>query len=608
MLPFLLALSLFFTRCDMPRPKPIVIGPEFIGYNGALDPAAINTKYGVTAQNCRLDDGTLQGSWGPGTAIATLAANRMMIHYHPGVGWLDSDCMSEAGITNWAVRDTDTSGGDAVSYVTQITNGVPVIPSASALTDYPLIYEGATSNHMGLRAPSAPPAVDAAGAGGLRSYRYTFVVEESGVAVLESNPSPALDSVAALGTIGFYGYDGGQSGTDTRVTHCYVYGTQEGDPNGTYYYLGKSANVDPNTSYNDTGAIDVTAPLEHDAYGDLNNTVGYFYDHSPMSNRVTCFSDRLHGSEASAGSGGAGTLFYGEGDTVGWCETGQPQYAPLNNKYKLQGTLQALLSLGSQTFAFLDDQIWGFTGAHSSAITAYQTGSNTGVRTMCGRTVKATPYGVVLLTREGLAIFDGQTTQLLADGIVDPRELLSEAIWTGAYRDGVYYLSSSTRTFKFNLRSFPNVTVTQETTPAGAYHVASNSGYASSNIAEGLYVCDYTTGAVKPWRDLEEDDVAGAAQQSATWRSAHLPMGDGIREGQARMFRVDGSGTVTFGFVVDPATRAGDTADYSTTVTLGTAVKHFMLPRTIKGKRLQVIIQPAAGAKVRRVEVEANAS
>ena len=52
----------------MTRPATATLGPFGRGYCSAIDPTRLPAGLAVEALDCEIDQGVLEGSWGPGTA------------------------------------------------------------------------------------------------------------------------------------------------------------------------------------------------------------------------------------------------------------------------------------------------------------------------------------------------------------------------------------------------------------------------------------------------------------------------------------------------------------------------------------------------------------
>lgn len=596
----------------MPAPIKARIGPFSTGLVTGQDPAALTQGMALQALNCALKDGRLRGSWGPGTTAATLQDARRNLFYHPATGYgFRVDATLNDVQTTLVPPPPSLNLGDR-GYGDSLDGNQSTLYWRNGAT---WALNGTANTLAGILPPNTP-TVDAVGAGDDVTFQVTRVREIAGVAVLESNPTGYV-ATKALSTLNMgQGYFA--DATLTWDYYYYIYRTMSGDPDGALYYVGKvtAMNGGVDVTYTDVAGVGELDghTLDWGSGGSPSNDAPPYGDHTPPA-QLTVMSDRLHGGDASSEGEGAGTAFGANFDAVVWAETGQPEYMPIKNRYQLASTVQAMASIGPQTFAFLEDQVWSFTGAHSDAITANQTASQYGVRRNCGGTVWRTPGGLVHLAREGLAIFDGYNSRLLLDGILDEKELPLDVLYTGAFYDGIYYLSDGTKTYRVDMTSFPNLRVT--TVAVGftaAYVVTVAQADAALTVFgtapdPGLYVYDGATGTVKPWRELEEGDVGGSTQLTATWLTGLMTLGDTMKQARVHTFRVDGDGPLTVGFYADPAASDGSgTPLFATTVTASSAVRRYRVPQNIRGKLFQVKVTLPAGSVLRNLELEAHTS
>lgn len=354
------------------------------------------------------------------------------IFFHYGKGWIVRPSLA------YGVRGARSAAGYTVSYITD----------SASFTGKPLKYYGSAALpvEMGLNPPVSAPTFAAGARNNIRAA-YTYV--NYGIAgddEIESNPSPATAAFKDGGSVTV------TWPSNSRVTAAYIYATYDNDPDGTLYragYVLRSGAAAGSTSVFSLAAYSRDAGIDLDwgLGGFEGNESGNTFDHAPPG-RVTCFSDKFHGTEGGSEDNKGGTLFYALDNVVGWTETGEPEYFPEVNKYVLQGTVRALVSVGTQTYAFLDDQVWAFSGQHSTAITARQVSSNRGVVRGKEQSVQATPYGIVYCSREGLCVFDGNDSRIICQEVLrefnpQPATNSTEHRVASAYIDGIYYLCVS---------------------------------------------------------------------------------------------------------------------------------------------------------------------
>lgn len=593
----------------MLAPFALKLGPFDEGLNTFQDPSNLSERQAVRCIGAELVRGTLRGSWAPGHIYATLASDGslyryLMLYYHRGVGWLSSGQSYSNGYTNWACRDADDAAGNAISYVTQI--------AAANVFNVPRIYQGAANYPMGLTAPAAAPALTA-GAGGNVQGQYTYVIESSGVNILESNPSARVTPAVASGGV----YTAVASG-DARITHIYYYQTKDADPNGITYFVGRSTNAA--ATLNAAGvAPNTSIPMNWGPGGSVDNPLVTF-DHSPLG-QVTCFSNRLHGGEDVVDGNQSGTLFYAIGQYIGWCKSGTPQYAPLRNLWKVPSVVVAQVAHGESMYSFTDTGTWVHTGVNDTVIQTNLVQNAYLIQTLAGKTAIDTPYGIIYMSREGLVLMNEYRSILLTDTVID-QKLLTGGNLVGIYFDHKYYLMNELvqdasgayvlGVYEFDLRELPMPSSTYQAAKVKVTtHVLDVVGamvmpvLAGAPIA-GLYVVSYSTGNVKTWRPMERDNVLDAVQQTAIWRTGKLQMGQPMAQKEAHWLTIDGTGPVTLKFFPDPTDLSDDTKPAYTFAATLPMVRRRAVPQSVRGRSLSILLTVPPGSEVQSVLVEGN--
>jgi hypothetical protein len=580
------------------------MGPFSGGLNTVADPEVVLPTHGVRVVGAELYAGILRGMWGPGTAIATLAVGQSFIHYHRGIGWLVASAYSLVGRINWACRDADDATGNAVSYVTQYQ------PSGATLA--PLVYRGATSFPMGL-APPVTYATATDGAGGQVTHVYTYVVEEGGINVLESNPLAKTPGELVRHASGGVVTMLDPAPDDARITHKYLYANKDGDPTGIWYYLGKVAKGVP--TLNTAGlVVNTSLPMNWNYGGNVSDPVASS-DHRPLP-LVEVFSDSLHGGSNNIDGNQSGTLFYAYGNIVGWCMTGRSQYAPVKNQWRLDTLVQAMISRGYQTFVFIETATWMFSGVNDTVIEANKVQTAHRIRVGQGKTAISTPYGILFLAREGIVLFDGVKTEVITASVMDANMFLAYDFWQASYYDNMYFIGSNSNdalgpiTYAVDLRNLPEILVTRLTVPINTAQVLP---YLAGGPTPGLYVYEGTGGTIKPWRPLEKNAVAGAVRQPVTWRMGkasvtvqhqYQSMLHPNREKESHKVRLDGTGPVTLKFYVDP-TDLNDDSNPVHTLSVTLPLKgHRKLPEKLRGRWLSVLLSVPSGSEIHSAEIE----
>lgn len=445
--------------------KTYTLGPPFKGMATQIDPILAGQQgYFANVTNVTYDEVAARPMPKPMQEVAQIPLGQKFLFHHYGAAWISDSIFTPSGIYNWGIKASRSSKGFTVSYVTATS-----VLSGNFVYAKPKRYHGLESPvDMGIAAPTAAPTATN-GTGGNITVAYTHVAYDlssfNGLVdnEVESNPSKLYPDPTTTTTL----KDGGTvtfawpSPANARVTVTRIYATQAGDPSGTLYWVGDVSNQATTTFSLSGKGRDTGKPLNWGVGGSPEDDGDAYFDHSPPG-KVTCFSDRFHGTEANSTENAGGTLFYAEDNVVGWTETGKPEYFPAVNKYILSGTVQAIVSIGTQTFAFLTDQIWAFSGQYSSAISARQISTRRGVGIGKAKTVQSTPYGVVYASREGLVLFDGSDARLICQEVF--REFPYSDHLSSAYIDGIYYLSSDGSPYscyRIDLRNPDNITVTK---------------------------------------------------------------------------------------------------------------------------------------------------
>ncbi|MFP5504456.1 MAG: hypothetical protein ACLGIN_18380, partial [Candidatus Sericytochromatia bacterium] len=210
----------------MARPTSIKLGPFTGGENRVTDPTLLGPSTATQAQNVDPADGVLRGLYGPGTSIATKAANTVSIHFTPDGSWLSST-NKQLYVTGPGINGTWTLSPD--DFTIYYTDGAGGRPYAIA---------NSSTYRLGVKKPVAGTAPDGfsltnGAAGGARGYSVTFYNPYTG---WESNPL-SLGSASA--------YDGAvikfqTNGVDTGAEYVRIYGTKVDDASGPKYALKDS--------------------------------------------------------------------------------------------------------------------------------------------------------------------------------------------------------------------------------------------------------------------------------------------------------------------------------------------------------------------------------
>jgi hypothetical protein len=187
-------------------------------------------------------------------------------------------------------------------------------------------YNGTISSDVGLDAPTTKPTVTAGAAPGLTGsyvWVYTFVIEEDGVCIYESNPSPLSDSTDISNTK--VTITPGIS-LDSRINARYIYRSQASG--STYWYEGKISNNTAGQTFS-SGTI-------ADADITYNNSVEYTHTKPQQAEYSVVCND---------------LIFWLKGTKLRYSEIGlskgYKEYSPTINEFdlSLNGTGKGLVSL-----------------------------------------------------------------------------------------------------------------------------------------------------------------------------------------------------------------------------------------------------------------------
>jgi hypothetical protein len=548
----------------MPTPKPINLGPFSRGLNTAVDPEYLGTDGFVAFTNADIRNGRVQGFIGAGTALAgTVGTYRRFLHYDASGTWLSS------GELNWAFDDAaSATNGSRITYRTNVT-GSGTSPAT--------VIIGASSYRLGIDSPApAPTLTNGPSTGGTRTYAITYYDPTTQV---ESNPvmvvGIATKNVGAAFTLPTFNPTTAQ---DPNRTGMYrrIYATQVGDDNGIKYRLAEITN-NTTTTFTDGASytLNTNIPLDW-IYGGKQGDPVFPKDHRPGS-QFTMLPNAIHSVNEGAGGQGSGIIFAAVSNWLEWSMLGYPHYWPAVNQMRFNENINCIHTMDAETYVFTDTEIYAISGVIDYALSIVKTGAAYGVKTSFAKTVTKTPFGLVFLGREGLTVFDGSTTRLVADNVIDPRTIQAEAATydfaTGCYYEGQYFLSFNTGyTYVFDLRDLANVTVTKTTVQASAYHITP---IALSGNAPGLYIAT-DTGYICPWRPRAYD-TEGGAPLGWTIKTGDITAGDLYRNKKFIRARLDASVGVTLRFYVDGVLRHSR---------VGPGL--FWLPTVAQGQKLRI--------------------
>lgn len=574
------------------------------GINTARHRSLLAINEAVDASGVDLSAGTLKGAAATEGTAATVGTACKFIAFVGDDHWVDTQ------YPDWACNDSDLAGVGRTyrtNHATDTTAG------------HPQYHLGANTYRLGLDYETTAPTASAGARPLTRSYAVTFYSTTTG---FESNPTrrtTAVASGASLSGIPRYSVvdTSGMSGT----VHRRIYATEEGDPDGTLYYYDTITN-DTATTYTDAGgefggaltankgsadySIAGDSPdLDWGAGGNVDSDTTPF-DQSPAP-FLTVISEGMMGTEGSAG------LPIGAvGSVVRWPHAGKPWAWPDVHQHDVQEYVEAAVVWQGQGFVFTASSVWAFTGAADYAITPIKTGAGHGIKAGCGRTAKATPFGIVYLSREGLALFDGTTSRLLTGGVLDPSFAYTSSHFNAEYFDGFYLLNSHADAdpWCFDLRRGPGGLIATQANfgTVGAMAVANKLDFGLLMPGAALYVADYSTGAIRAWRP----SLGASASREAGWSWLSGSVTLGVPGLQKRLDRlrvaavVTGGATlrVTLGVTDDLGAIFGSLASFHT-VDVSAGFVDVRLPAGLIGRCFHVSIAPlSGGSNIELLEVE----
>lgn len=570
-----------------PRPFTHRFSPFMGGQNTVRDPQALASgqenapEEGFRVIGAELRSGLLRGYFGPGSAIATtpgvIVALTRFVFYVDGLGWVTRSMDNALVRQNWGVRDNHGTWGN-VTYMTAIaSNGTPSVPR---------IHYGGANYQLGLDPPATAPTSSAA-AGTDVQYAYTWAVKDSGTVLLESNPSDRSTSYAAGGNVTV------TASADSRVTHTRVWATKTGDPDGILYLMDEIAVP---TVVVATTAVDTAQPLNWGYGGNLDDDLAV-EDHSSAAT-LTCLSNAMHGGENRSDGNFSGFLVASVDHWLVWSLSGQPQYWPIKNTYRLPEPVLAIITIGTVTYVFTQTSVWMASGATDSSLVISKTRVDLGPMLAAGKSVVSTPYGILYVSREGVMLFDGRDVTNLTREILPASVIQASAYWCAGFVDDYYiFADAAGATYMLDLRGFPNrlALIKAATTDEGAVLAFSRMPTIGS-VAEGLYVAYAGDNSLRPWRP--DSGVSPATRQVVQHKTGKLTFGDATRHKQLSKYRLDGSGPVTMKVWADPDALTSDvTPTFSVTLTLPMREARYF-PRPCAGKTFSFLFDVPSGSAI----------
>lgn len=377
--------------------------------------------------------------------------------------------LGKSGLISSTVRQYALSSG-STDYATVMTSEV----AASLPKKYNTGYSGGSWN-LGIPAPTALSGVASSAGGtlGASSSGYTYAVTYVTSDGIESNPYKlTIDESTFSGANNrlTLTVPTAPSPNNTRVTSRKIYRTETGTGNSNLdgtLYLRTTIADNSTTSFVDSDGVTASS-LDTDVScywgaGGSPDTPAMSEDHSTPPS-LMILSNAMHSVTGGAGSVGSGIIF-GAGNNgsnlnrVYWSMLGYPDYWPTLNYIDLPDEVEAIITVGADTYVFTGAAIYRFSGVDDFTVSMVATESRFGVRDGCGRSATMTRFGVAFMAYGGLALFDGSSSHIISSGKID-EGYLDDLV--SVYAIGVesyYLLFHDSGTIVVDLRTFPDLVV-----------------------------------------------------------------------------------------------------------------------------------------------------
>lgn len=585
----------------MPVPSPIILS-AFTGLNSAKAPHLLAPSEAVEATNVDTSAGTLRGFYKPGSPIVA----------HFGTG-NDIGSLWFAGQDHWKIVTPQNTIGPNDGTATYFVFGGNLEVDIGA----------ALNLVVGLPAAGYPALSGGGSTGQDRGYAVTLYNSAHG---WESNPSP----IGPKGVVGsrISATSGKNVGcvltmpgapaapySSTSVTYN-VYATLLGQPNDRLYLRATGIALAGTFTDNDTdnSGLDLNTELAWHVQGFGGDTA---LDHSPPPTSPGVVASAM---QSAVGPGGAGVMFMtsADGQTIYWCSVNRSAYWPFRNSAPCPEPVLALVTGVGETYALTRTGIYALSGMDDASIKMRRTGSHLGILSGCAATARMTPYGVMFLSREGLALFDGYRTRVISQDVIDPQMINSGNFKAGAYFDRRYFLlNADASDFNAPGTSSPWVPaygclvfdMANPTSPAVSYF---NDPLTHSSVCQmmnahvtpfnaptvsGLYVTDGDY--IYPWQPAS--GAAFSTRAAWKWKTPALTAGLPTRYKTWNTMTVTGTGTVTVDVFYDPTSAYDNSAPvHSYPLTLPATVQR-MPPQ--KARACYLRISGTAAAEVTAIQI-----
>ncbi len=394
---------------------------KFTGLNTRLSPELLPAGQAQLAQDVLSLSGVLKGQPDVGTP---LVANSSF----PNANWI---WLTGGGTWVWADDVRYALNDGPYTYVTQ-NGGPPMVFDARG--GNPPYISGSFPRPLGVMPLAGVTWTIAANVGSILAGTYYYGISYITFDELESNIQDfnlVFTFTGSTNTIKFVGVES----DDPRVSFVQLWRTTNGGLE--FHRLGNAVQNLGNVTLIDNGTItdaeliSLTATgayvydlLTWNAGGTPDSGTDYTSDHSPAPN-VTRLSDRLHSIASGVDSAGSGILIGAVGNELRWSINGHVQYWPLANSMPLDHTIEAIFSFPGESVIFTTGGFYALSGNNDDQMVLNRLDAHHYIAPGAGKSAVVTPLGVIFLSSDGLAVFDGATSRLILTETIDI------SLWSG---------------------------------------------------------------------------------------------------------------------------------------------------------------------------------
>ena len=261
--------------------------------------------------------------------------------------------------------------------------------------------------------------------------------------------------------------------SDARVSKVQLWRTTAAN-NGIFYRMPTAGvSVGSVTSRAGTVLIDygdtIDADLDDDTTGGLTWTYGgfpnnnatlalvygaiaarYTSDHAPAP-VLTRLADRIHSIAAGTAIAGSGIVFGAVGNILRWSVNGNALYWPIVNSMPFDHTIEAIVAYSGYVVVFTTGGVYRVSGNNDDAMENERLPAFYTVKAGAGKSCLRTPHGTIYLATEGLAVFNGSSSEIISTPKIDPDDF-DLTIYDAAYFGSKYYLFHSAGYMRMDLR------------------------------------------------------------------------------------------------------------------------------------------------------------